>query len=278
MTNSVDLASRPKLRKHERRKHILLELQLRPHVRISDLADRFGVSTETVRRDLEKLSADGLLDRAHGGASALSSGRYPSYDERATARVGERERIGRLAAQLVQPGETLMVDSGSTTFQFARFLAFNETPCTILTNSFPVAVALGQSEGAKVIVCPGDYLPSESATIGPDAVEFLERHSVDRCFIGASGLSEDGLSESVRGFAAVKRVMLGRAENRHLLIDTEKFGRKGLARVGPLGNLDSIVSDASPEGDLLRALDAAGVEVTIALAPERERKTVTIAR
>lgn len=264
MSIDVDLETRPKLRKHERRQQILLELRLRPHVRIAELADRFRVSTETVRRDLEKLSADGLLDRAHGGASALVSGHYPSFDERATARVDERERIGRLAAHLVQPGETLMVDSGSTTVQLARFLAFDGTPCTVLTNSFPVAMALGQSEAAKVIFCPGDYLPSESAVIGTDAVEFLERHSVDRCLIGASGLSEDGPSENVRGFAAIKRAMLRRSKVSHLLIDCEKFGREGLAQVGDLSDMTSVVCDRAPDEELANSLRQSNVEVLVA--------------
>ena len=264
MSIDVDLETRPKLRKQERRKQILLELRLRPHVRISELADRFRVSTETVRRDLEKLSSDGLLDRAHGGASALVSGQYPTFDERAAARVEERERIGRLAAHLVQPGETLMVDSGSTTLQLARFLAFDGTPCTVITNSFPVAMTLGQSETAKVIVCPGDYLPSESAVIGTDTTEFLARHSVDRCLIGASGISEGGPSETVRGFAAIKRAMLRQSTVSHLLIDGQKFGRKGLAQVGDLSDMTSVICDHAPAEELASSLRQSNVEVLVA--------------
>ncbi|SDX47922.1 transcriptional regulator, DeoR family [Litoreibacter albidus] len=260
----VDLETRPKLRKQERRKHILLELRLRPHVRISELADHFRVSAETVRRDIGKLSDDGLLDRAHGGASAIISGRYPSFNERATDRVNERERIGRLAANLVQPGETLMVDSGATTLQLARFLAFDGTPCTVFTNSFPVAMALGQSDAANVVVCPGDYLSSESAVVGTDAVEFLQRHSVDRCLIGASGLSEGGPSETIRGFAAVKRTMLRQCRMSHLLIDGRKFGREGLAQIGNLSDLTSVVSDQDPTAELAKSLRHSNVEVLVA--------------
>ena len=264
MQTDMDLETRPKLRKHERREQILLELRLRPHVRISELSERFRVSTETVRRDLGKLSEDGLLDRAHGGASALALGRYPTLDERASARLEERERIGRRAAYLVQPGETLMIDSGSTTLQLARFLAFDQTPCTVVTNSLPVAMALGQSETVEVIVCPGDYLASESAVIGTDVIEFLGRHSVDRCFIGASGLWSGGPSETVRGFAAIKRMMLRQSAVSHLLIDGKKFGRKGLALVVQLADLTSIVCDRVPPEDLARSLIEADVEVVLA--------------
>jgi len=255
--------ARPRLRKPERRERILLELKLRPHVRIAELAGRFGVSAETIRRDFEALSGDGLIARAHGGASAPAHGHYPSLDERTAARIEERARIGRRAAAIVRPGETVMIDSGSTTLQLARFLAYRGTPCTVVTNSLPVAMALGQG-AADVILCPGDYLPAEAAVVGTDAVEFLQRHQVDRCMIGASGLSANGPSETVRGFAAIKRAMLRQSAASHLLIDGGKFGREGLARVGALGALGSVVVDRAPGGALRSALARAGVDVVIA--------------
>lgn len=253
-----------KLRKRERRKQILLELRLHPHVRISDLADRFGVSTETIRRDFAALSKDGLVNRAHGGASAPSQGQYPPFEERSTARIEERERIGREAANLVRPGDTIMIDSGSTTLQSARFLAFANTPCTVLTNSLSVAMTLGQGDAIDVILCSGDYLPSEAAVVGPDAIEFIERHSVDRCLIGASGFSQAGPSESVRGFAAIKRAMLRQSAKSHLLIDSHKFGHAGLARVGSMTDIASVVVDKAPSGELAVALIDARVEVIVA--------------
>lgn len=252
-----------RLKKSERRQQILLELKLRPHVRISDLAERFQVSTETVRRDFDALADDGLISRAHGGASAPVQGHYPSLDERANARIAERERIGRLAAGLIREGETIMIDSGSTTIQMARALAWHGTPCTVITNSIPVAMTLGHG-AQEVLMCPGEYLPAESAVIGTETLEFLGRFNVDRCMIGASGFSAEGPSETVRGFAAVKRAMLRRAERRHLLIGSEKFDRKGLSVVGTLEDLDVVVVDRWPGGDLAARLESAGVEVLVA--------------
>lgn len=255
----------PRLKKAERRRQILLELKLRPHVRISELAAKFGVSTETVRRDFDALAEDGLVSRAHGGATSTDHGQYPGLDERAAARVVERERIGHAAAHRVAAGETIMIDSGSTTIEMARSLAWMGTPCRVITNSIPVAATLAHS-GAEVLLCPGDYKASESAVVGTDTLEFISRFRVDSAFIGASGLSEEGPSESVPGFAAVKRAMLSRAARTHLLIDSEKFGRFGTANVGALAALSSIVTDRDPEGDLLRALVRANVDVTIAEA------------
>ena len=254
-----------RLKKSDRRRQILLELKLHPHVRISELARRFNVSTETVRRDVDALSDDGLISRAHGGASAPVQGQYPGLDERTNARIEERERIGRLAAELVQEGETVMIDSGSTTIQLARALAFRGTPCTVITNSIPVAMTIGHGV-PQVLLCPGEYLAAESAVIGTETLEFLARFNVDRCMIGASGLSPEGPSETVRGFAAVKRMMLGRAAQRHLLIDSRKFGRKGLAHVADMPGLDSIVVDVAPKGELAASLSGAGVEVMVARA------------
>ncbi len=251
--------SEKRLRQSERRDQILLELKLRPHVRITEMAERFGVSTETVRRDMDRLSADGLIERAHGGATA---GRhYPDFHQRSKDRLEDRKAIGRRAAALVQPGETVMIDSGSTTVQLARYLAHAETPCTVVTNSLTVAMTLGQSAAAEVILCPGDYLASEAAVVGTETVEFLARYRVDRCMIGASGLTRAGITEAVRGFAAVKRAMLAASEARHLLVDSGKFGRNGLSLVGHLDEISTIVTDRAPTGELEAALRGGHAEV-----------------
>ena len=252
-----------RVKKSERRQQILLELKLRPHVRINELAQRFNVSTETVRRDFEALSNDGLIARAHGGASAPAQGHYPSLNERTRAQVEEREQIGISAADMIQDGETVMIDSGSTTIEMARALAYLGTHCTVITNSIPVAMTLGHG-AARVLLCPGEYLATESATIGTETLEFLSRFSVDKCMIGSSGFSAEGPSETVQGFAAVKRMMLTRAAQRYLLIDSGKFGRKGLARVSELAELNSIITDTKPTGELLDAITAAGVEIFVA--------------
>lgn len=253
-----------RLRKADRRAQILLELKFRPHVRIAELAERFNVSAETVRRDLDGLSADGLISRAHGGALAPGHGGFPGFDERNRERLKERERIGRFAARLVSPGATLMVDSGSTTLQFARFLAIAGTPCTVITNSLTIATTLGEGGAAEVILCPGDYLASETAVVGTETVDFLRRHRADMAIIGASGLMPDGPVETVRGFVDLKRAMIGRCAERSLLVDREKFDRSGFATVAPLRDLTRIVVDREPSGALSDAIAVAGVEILLA--------------
>ena len=253
-----------KLRKSARLEQILLELNLRSHVRTSELAERFNVSTETIRRDVEALSEEGLVSRAHGGASPPPHRHYPGFDERNRARIEERERIGRLAARLVEEGDTIMVDAGSTTLQFARFLAYQGTACTVITNSLNAATTLGRNPAIDIVLCPGDFLPSEAAVVGPDAIEFLHRHNVRKCFIGASSLSDEGLSETVRGFAAIKRAMLRQSKETHLLVDGSKLGVPGLSRVGGLREIAAIVVDRAPQEPFGSAFERAGIRVLVA--------------
>ncbi len=264
MQDAIAKDPKPRLRKSERREQIVLELRLHPHVRLGDLAERFGVSAETIRRDFDALARKGLVTRAVGGASAPAHGASPTLDERSLERTRQREQIGRHAAALVQPGETLMIDSGSTTLQLARFLSFAGTPCTAITNSLHVAMTLGQSAAARVILCPGTYLPTEAAVVGEETVEFLRRFRVQRCIIGATALLPDGPLETVEGYAAVKRTMLAQADYRQLVMDSDKFGRTGFARLGPLDAFDMLVTDRAPEPMLAKALAEAGVEVSIA--------------
>ena len=190
-----------------------------------------------------------------------AQGGHPGLGERSAARLAERERIGRRAAALVRPGGTAMVESGSTTLQFARFLACRGTRCMVVTNSLPVAMTPGHA-GGDVILRPGDDRPDEAAAIGTAAVDVLDRHHADRCMIGASGLALGGPCEAVRGFAAIKRAMIRRSAATHLLIDGDRFGRPGVATLAGMSALAFIVVESWPE--IAAALDPANVEIVTA--------------
>ncbi|MGB8624122.1 MAG: DeoR/GlpR family DNA-binding transcription regulator [Paracoccaceae bacterium] len=253
----------PRLKKAARREQILLELRLKPHLRVSDLAARFGVTTETVRRDVEELSRAGHLRRAHGGVSAPHPGEHGDLDERRHQRIAERKHLGRFAASLVEDGDTIMIDAGSTTLEFARFLAFSGKRVVAITNSLQVAMTLGQSSEARVRLAPGAYLPAEAAVIGTETVEFLSRYNADACFIGAAGLSEVGVTEAVEGFESVKRVMLGQSRAKRLLIDSSKFGRTYFASVARLQEIGTLITDREPEGEIARQLGDGRVEILV---------------
>ncbi|SFE51597.1 DeoR/GlpR family DNA-binding transcription regulator [Roseivivax sediminis] len=252
-----------RLKKADRRRQILLELRLKPHVRVSELAIQFGVTTETVRRDMKELNDAGLLNRAHGGASTAAPALHRDMDERRLERVAERERLGRFAARLVSDGDTIMVDAGTTTMEFARALAFEQRRITAITNSLPVAMMLGQNPAASVRLSPGTYMREEAAVVGPETCEYLGRYNVDACFLGAAGLSEAGVTEAVEGFDAIKRAMMCQSSARRFLIDSGKFGRSHLCRVAQCDEIGTLITDARPAGPLADALRQTGTEVLV---------------
>lgn len=252
-----------KLGKSERQDRILAELKVDAALRVSDLAERFAVTTETIRRDLDALADRGLIARTYGGAASAVGGE-PAFNERYRQHVSERRRVAERAAALVEPGDVLMIDAGSTTTHFARRLAADGDDLTVFTNSVGVATALGSNGRIRVVLCPGEYDPREGGVCGAETQAFLGRFHAAKCFIGASGVTEEGPSDANSDAAWVKRVMIERSARSVLLVDASKFGIRAVDRVCALEALDDIVSDARPDRRLARALNRAGVVVHLA--------------
>ena len=252
--------------KAQRHRSILAALATDPTVRISALAASFGVSAETVRRDIEELSRQGAVRRTYGGASVVHAGLQPELSSRERMAVAERARIGAAAAALVEEGAVVMLDAGSTTAHVARALAARGITLTVLTNSLPAAAELAAAPGGiiRVLLCPGEVSAAERGVYGSEAEAFLRRFSADLAVIGASGLTEEGPSDAISRAAWVKRAMLERAPRRVLVADSGKFGRFLLERVCPLEALSDLVTEAPPPPGLAAALDRAGVAVTLA--------------
>ncbi len=252
--------------KAQRHRSILAALATDPTVRISALASQFGVSGETVRRDIEELSRAGAVRRTYGGASIVHAGVQPELSSRERMQVAERARIGAAALAMVPPGAVLMLDAGSTTGHLARALAVRDGPATVLTNSLRAAQDLaGSASGAlRVMLCPGDVSAAEQGVYGPETTAFLARFNADVAIVGATGLTEEGPCDANTPAVWVKRAMFARAVRRVLVADGGKFGRPVLERVCPLAELTDLVTDRAPEGALARALGEAGVRVTIA--------------
>ncbi|HEY8610404.1 MAG TPA: DeoR/GlpR family DNA-binding transcription regulator [Roseomonas sp.] len=250
--------------KEARHAAILQALNTDPTVRISTLAARFGVSGETVRRDIEELSAKGAVRRTYGGASVTHAGIQPGFRAREAMAGAERARIGILAASLIEPGSVLMVDAGSTTARFAQALASRGVAATLITNSLPVVSAAGEAEPLRVLVAPGEFYATERALYGAETDAFLRRFSADIALIGASGLTVEGPTDAESRAAWVKRAMLDRTPRRMLLLDSGKFGLGYLERVAELSALTDLVTDAPPPPPLATALERAGVVVHVA--------------
>jgi len=253
-----------RLRRDDRFERIMAALRVGSSVRIADLAARFGVSTETVRRDLDELSRQGLVDRTYGGAAPAVSFHEAAVDERARERVAERRRIGACAAGLIEDGDVLMIDSGSTTVHFAQRLAAAAPRITVLTNCLGVALALGPAAETRVVLCPGDYRVQEGGVFGPETAAFLQRFRATKAIIGASGLTAEGPVELDSAATWVKRTMIERAARRFLLIDESKLGALSIETVCPLDQINDLVTSAPPSAALRDALNAAGIEVHVA--------------
>jgi DeoR/GlpR family transcriptional regulator of sugar metabolism len=242
-----------------RHEAILAELRASPAIRIVELATAHGVSTETIRRDLDELSATGLISRTYGGATGAPSTHEPQLDERYRLNQEQRSLLARGVVSLISDGDTLMIDSGATTIHVARRLAAALNNLAVVTTSFGVASALAANPTIRVRVCPGEYDPRDGGVGGPDALDYLERFKVAHAVIGASRMDADGPSDFNPGSVAVKRAMMRRAAETILVLDHSKLDKAAFERIGPLSAIDHLVTDEAPSDKLAKALERAGV-------------------
>jgi len=257
-----------RLTKKERHELILSEVRRSASIRISKLARRIGVAGETIRRDLIELGEAGLLNRTYGGATISLVTSEPVISERGLTMVEERARIGRGAASLVEKGQIVMIDGGSTTYEVARNLSQLKRDLIIITNSTGVASVAGANPTFRVILCPGTYDSREGSVLGEDTVEFVNRYNADVAIIGASGVTADGPSDMISGAAAVKRAMMSRSLSTVLVVTNDKFGRASLERVCALRDISDIVTDREPQAELRAASEEAGTEIHVFAAAD----------
>jgi len=255
-----------RLNQQERHAQLLALLRREGTVRIATLAKVFDVTTETARRDLDELARSGALKRTYGGGASRSLIDEPGIGIRSRAHAAERGLIGTAAAGMVEPGDALMIDCGSTTSLFANALAARDLHLTVVTNCLPVARALGTNAKCRVILCPGDYVPREGGTFGADAVDFIRRFKANKAFIGAGGLTPDGVTDADSLGCSIKRAMVERSDRTLLLLDSSKYDVVQFERVCALSAVDDLLSDATPPKKLAAGLKRAGVRVTLANA------------
>ena len=255
-----------RLNQQERHAQLLALLRREGTVRIATLAKVFDVTTETARRDLDELALRGALKRTYGGGASRSLIDEPGIGIRNRAHAAERGLIGAAAARMVEPGDALMIDCGSTTSLFANVLAARNLHLTVVTNCMPVARALGTNANCRVILCPGDYVPREVGTFGADALEFIGKFNANKAFIGAGGLTPDGVTDADSMGCSIKRAMMQRSDRTILLLDSSKSDLVHFERLCPLSDIDELVSEAAPPKRLAVGLKGACVQVTLAKA------------
>lgn len=243
------------------RRELLLE-RLRADGRLvaKDLAAELGVSEDSVRRDLRDLAAAGLVQRVYGGALPASPA-VVGYTARQEVSVAGKARVARVAAGLVRPGMTALLDGGTTALAVARALA-QDLRATVVTHSPTVAAALAEHPTVDVYVIGGRLFKHSVVASGAAAVEAAAAVSADLFLLGVTGVHpEVGLTTGDADEAAMKRALGARAAETFVLASAEKVGAASAFAVLPLHAVAGVITDADPAGAPCRALAKAGVRL-----------------
>ncbi|MFQ6171400.1 DeoR/GlpR family DNA-binding transcription regulator [Oryzobacter sp. R7] len=231
----------------QRRAAIVSIVESTGAARISDLVEQLGVSDMTVRRDIERLDSEGRVERVHGGAIAVQprATDEPGFSAKSSLMTAEKQAIAAAAARLVQPGATIGISAGTTTYELAR--AIRHLPqLTVVTNSVPVAQLLHETQSAgHVVVLTGGVRTPSDALVGPVAVNALQGLHVDRLFLGAHGIDESaGLTTPNLVEAETNRALVRASRAVCVLADHSKFGIVGLSTFLPLREVDTLITDS----------------------------------
>src|SRR3954463_190071 len=227
---------------------------------VADLAESFGVSEMTVRRDLSALARDGKLERVHGGAVG---GGEPGFAQTEVERFDVKDRMGAAAASLVEDGQTVMIDIGTSTLQLARHL--HGKRITVVTTNLAVVEELLPDPDIELVLPGGIVRRNYRSLVGVLAEDSLRQLKSDIAFIGCSGVdAEMGVWDTTMVEVPIKRLMIAGADGTVLIADAAKFSMTGVVRVCGPESIDHVVTDAPLPAACRSAVDAAGIEVTVA--------------
>ena len=255
----------------QRRQAILAQVRRQSAVSADDLAREFGVSVETIRRDLRRLGEKGLLDRVYGGATR-PAGRSSegSFAARSMRRMTAKRAIAQRAASLIEPGETVVIDVGTTALEVARALPASFEG-RVLTNSVPVAMELSGRREGEILLCGGQVRHGAGACAGAPAEAFFAEFYADKAFLGSGGVhAEAGLTDYYPSEVVVRRTIIGHTAACYVLADSSKLGTIAVHRVCPLDRVTAVLTDDQGESSAHEALANAGVTVLRASVTERE--------
>lgn len=236
----------------ERYAGIKSELTKNKKVFVSELAVSFGVTEETIRRDLEKLEQEGFCTRIYGGAFLNShTNEEISYKKRNTINQQEKQDIGKKVSRLIKDGDSLVVDSSSTALAVIYELYHQKKNLTILTNSIE-ALRLGSTNNQQIISTGGNLRPFSFSLVGSEAIEALRKYNVDTAILGCKGVAMgQGVTESNSFDADVKRAMIEQASKIIVVADHDKFDQIALMNLLPLEKVDYLVTDRKPNDEWL---------------------------
>ncbi len=247
-----------------RHAEILRLLQQNGSMSVADLAAGLSVSEETIRRDAASLEKRGDVNKLHGALSVPHHFGEAPYERRMRERPTAKSAIARAAVELVADGDSLIIDTGSTTHFFARELRVRRN-LTVITNSTEIARTLAAVRGNTIYLAGGEILADNGAAYGPTAVDFIARFSVTHAVLSIGALDatagplDANLNEAEYGAMAISR-----AQHCMMLADSNKFGQSALVKVCNYSDIDTLVTDAAPDAKFQAVLAAAGTRLVIA--------------
>lgn len=233
---------------NDRHNKILEMLERDGSVRNSKLVTIFEVSLETVRRDLDFLEKQGLLQKVHGGAILNSKNREnvnQTYTIRETKNIEEKREIAALALKFINEGETIALNSSTTSIEIARLIKDRYSSLTVVTNSLRIAEELADRKGINLILAGGIYNKTEFAFLGEITERFLSEFIVDKAFVSVGGISlKRGITDFLIDEVIVERKMIKIAEEAIILADSSKIGSNSLIKICDMEDIDFIITDS----------------------------------
>jgi DeoR/GlpR family transcriptional regulator of sugar metabolism len=246
----------------ERQREILMVLAEKGSARVTDLAERFEVTEETIRRDLDKLEAEGKLSRSHGGAlTRVEDETEAPHWQREYVNTQEKEAIAREAAKLVEAGDTLILDASSTSWFLAKRLP--EVPLTVITNALHVALALGERAQCKVISTGGTLVSASMSFVGSETQMVLRRYHARRLFMSCRGFDlQRGACDISEEQAMVRRIMMEISDEQILMMDSSKLGARALSIIASPTAFTRVITDERADAAWCHSLEQLGVHLT----------------
>jgi len=261
----------PGMKRKQRLKQILALLQSDPELSLTDASERLGASSATIRRAFVELEQMGQAERTWGGIRLSGGGTLqmgpPAFAKRLGDHADAKKAIARAASALLQDGDVVMIDGGTTTFQLAEFIALKRI--RVITNSLVIAQAIdrlkGSQRGAEVYLCGGLLQPEAGLVGGPQAEAFLRQYRAKWAFLSAAGIDAEAATNYEETVLGSERVMIEQASQVVLLADHTKFGKQAMCNLCPISEVDHLFTDQHPGNEkLLKQLKRAGVVVTMA--------------
>lgn len=243
----------------QRKQQILQILAVEKQVMSGELSQRFNVSEDSIRRDLRELAGEGKLQRVHGGALPVSAAIAP-IETRKNVQIASKQAIARRAAALIQPGQVVIIDGGTTTEEMVRCLPA-DLACTVVTHSPGIAVALVERPLIEVILIGGRLFKHSVVTVGASALEGIARINADLFFMGVTGVHDRaGFTTGDYEEAAIKRALAARAAETIVMASQEKLNSASAFAIGKLSLASTLIIDGLLDEALQAKLTQHGIE------------------